>query len=197
MAKNLRPTDSGPRDLDTRRKAEIAVEALRQSESCLYTSTAIFIWLRRVRWQHKIVLLAPIVLTAIAGFSYVKEWVPVWAVALMAFLATLIPSLAEALEIQTHVEELKTKAAEFKALQDRFRRLAKITVLGNIDRAEAELSDLMDRMDVVRSGSITPPEKYYVAARDKIRGGDYDFSIDQALRDMAADGGVAALPKAT
>jgi hypothetical protein len=143
------------------------------------------------------VLLAPIMLTAIAGFSYVKEWVPVWAVALMAFLATLIPSLAEALEIQTHVEELKTKAAEFKALQDRFRRLAKITVLGDIDRADTELSELMDRMDVARSSSITPPEKYYIAARHKIRGGDYDFSIDQTLRDIAADGDVTALPKPT
>jgi hypothetical protein len=40
----------------------------------------------------------------------------------------------------------------------------------------------MDKLDVVRSSSITPPEKYYDLARKKIRNGDYDFSVDILLR---------------
>lgn len=138
----------------------------------------LFIWLRRVRWQHKAITLAPIVLTALAGFSYVKEWLPAWGVALMAFISTLIPSIAEALEIQTHVDELKRSAAEYKALQDRFRRMARITALSDVDKAEAVLAELMDRMDVARSSSITPPERYFERARRKIEGGNYDFAVD-------------------
>jgi len=177
MAENLRGEDTGQRALEARRR-EIVREALRQSESCLWTSTMLFMWLRRVRWQHKIITLAPIVLTAIAGFSYLKEWLPAWGVALMAFLSTLIPSITEALDIQTHVEELKRVSGDYKALQDRFRRLARITALGNVDKAEADLTELMDRMDAVRSSSITPPERYLKKARKKIEGGDYDFAVD-------------------
>lgn len=64
--------------------------------------------------------------------------------------------------------------------QDRFRRLATITVLSAVDAAEAALAELMDRMDVARSSSITPPERYFTAAQAKIKGGDYDFSVDLA-----------------
>lgn len=39
----------------------------------------LFTWLRRVRAQRKAVILAPIVLTALAGFSYLEEWLPAWA----------------------------------------------------------------------------------------------------------------------
>lgn len=99
-------------------------------------------------------------------------------VALMAFLSTLIPSVAEALEIQTHVEELKRTGAEYKALQDRFRRLAKITALGDVDEAEKVLAELMDRMDAARSSSITPPDRYRADAKKQIEGGNYDFAVD-------------------
>ena len=75
------------------------MEALRQPESCFWTSTMLFTWLRLVRLQHKAVILLPLILTGLAGVSFVKEWLPAWGVALMAFLATLIPSIAEALDI--------------------------------------------------------------------------------------------------
>jgi hypothetical protein len=82
----------------------------------------------------------PIVLTALAGFSYLKELLPTWAVAVIIFLSTLIPSIAKSLDIQTHVDELKRLASEWKSLQDRFRQLAKVTILGPADKSEAELS---------------------------------------------------------
>lgn len=177
MAEDLRSTDPGPRALEARRR-EIVKEALRQSESCLWTSTMVFTWLRQVRRQHKAITLAPIILTALAGAAFVKELVPAGAVAVIAFLAALIPSIAEALDVQTHVDELKRVAAEYKALQDRFRRLARITALGDVDRAEEALGELMDRMDTVRSSSITPPQRYFDDARRQIEGGHYDFAVD-------------------
>jgi hypothetical protein len=181
-------------DVVERQRAEIAAEALRQMESCLYTSTMIFSWLRRVRWQHKAITIAPIVLTALAGFGYLKSVLGPEAVAVIAFLATLIPSIAEALNIQTHVDELKTSAASYKSLQDRFRQLARIDALGDVDQARAKLAELMDRMDVVRSSSITPPQRYFEDAQATIKAGHYDFSVDISLREAAAKGLVEPMP---
>lgn len=164
------------------RKAEIQAEALRQMESCLYTSTMLFMWLRPVRWQHKAIVLLPILLTAFAGFSYAKDAMPAWAVAMMGFVAALLPAIAKALDIETHVDELRRLAGDYKSLQDRFRILAKVSVHKDEESAEATLMELMDRLDVARSSSITPPERYFRQAQRKIKSGDYDFSIDLALR---------------
>lgn len=164
---------------DARTKA-IAEEARRQEESCLYTSTSFYLWLRQVRLQKQIFVVAPIILGAIAGFSAFREHVPAVLVASLTLIASLFPALADALKITTSVDEITASAATFKALQDRFRRLATITVLSDIDTAETALGELMDRMDVARSNSITPPERYFTAAQAKIKSGDYDFSVDLA-----------------
>jgi hypothetical protein len=162
---------------DPRAKA-IAQEARRQEESCLYTSTSLFLWLRRVRLQKQLFVIIPIILGAVAGFSAFKEQVPAVLVASLTLIASLFPALADALKIATSVDEISASAATFKALQDRFRRLATISILFDVDAAEATLAELMDRMDVARSTSITPPERYFTAAQAKIKSGDYDFNVD-------------------
>lgn len=162
---------------DARAKA-IAEEARRQEESCLYTSTSLYLWLRRVRLQKQLFVIIPIILGAVAGFSAFKEHVPAVLVATLTLVAGLFPALADALKIATSVDEISASAATFKALQDRFRRLATITVLSDVDAAEAALAELMDRMDVARSSSITPPERYFTAAQAKIKSGDYNFTVD-------------------
>lgn len=162
---------------EARAKA-IAEEARRQEESCLYTSTSLYLWLRRVRLQKQLFVIIPIILGAVAGFSAFKEHVPAVLVATLTLVAGLFPALADALKIATSVDEISASAATFKALQDRFRRLATITVLSDVDAAEAALAELMDRMDVARSSSITPPERYFTAAQAKIKSGDYNFTVD-------------------
>jgi hypothetical protein len=170
MAEDFRDTHSTSSSVEARR-AEIVKEALRQSESCLWTSTTLFTWLRQVRFQRQIFVAAPVIFGALAGFSVLKDAAPAWLIALLALVASLFPALADALKIATSVDETSRLAAEYKALQDRFRRLARITSLGDVDKAEADLADLMDRMDVARSTSITPPQKYFDAAREQIEGG--------------------------
>jgi hypothetical protein len=107
-----------------------------------------------------------------------KSWAPDWVIALLAFLASLFPALAKALSFETRVEEIEKQAADFKALQDRFRQIANITAPVNLDEAETRLADLMDRMDGARSKSITPPEWAFGWARLKIEAGHYSFSVD-------------------
>lgn len=194
MAEDIRSEITDPRVVRDRLKAEIVVEALRQEESCLYTSTAIYMWLGTVKVQHAIVVLTPIALTALASFAYVKDALPAWAVAIAALLSTLIPSLAKAMDFETHVSDLKASAGEYKSLQDRFRQLAKLGILGDVSAAEARLSELMERLDAVRARSIVIPPKHFDAARTKIKSGHYDFSIDNTLRDAVVSGGAQPMP---
>ncbi len=178
MADDIRDTHTNPRAVTVQRRVEVAKEAMRQSESCLWTSTSLYIWLRQVRRQRQFFIAAPIVLGALASFTVLQDVVPAWVVATLSLGASLFPALSDGLNIQTSVDEISRLAAEFKALQDRFRRVAHITALGTAEEAEAALAELMDRMDVARSASVTPPEKYFEMARKKIEGGHYDFQID-------------------
>lgn len=138
----------------------------------------LFIWLRQVRLQRQFFIAVPVILGAFASFTVLKESVPTWVIAVLTLLATLLPALADALKIQTSVDDISRLAAEFKALQDRFRRVAKINALGNVEQAEGALAELMDRMDIARSSSITPPQRYFEKARKQIEGGHYKFAVD-------------------
>ena len=130
MAEDIRGSNPDPRSIDDRRRAIIA-EFKRQEESCLYTSTTLYIWLRRVRMQKQIFVAAPILIGGIAGLSILKDWEWDVIAAVMAFIASLFPALADALKFETSVDEISRLASEFKALQDRFRRAATITALGS------------------------------------------------------------------
>lgn len=156
----------------------IAEEARRQEESCLYTSTSLFLWLRQIRTTNTIFVVVPIVFGALAGFSVLKDIFPAWVTAILALLASLFPALASGLKIQTSVKEVAASAASFKALQDRFRQVATISIYAGKELAEKELRDLMDRLDLARSASITPPERFFKKAQKKIASGDYSFSVD-------------------
>ena len=45
----------------------------------------------------------------------------------------------------------------------------------------------MDRMDVARSSSITPPQRYFDAARKQIEGGHYEFTVDLPVGTASPD----------
>lgn len=162
----------------TNKAVAIAKEARRQEESCLYTSTSLYLWLRQVRLQNTFFVVAPIVFGALAGFSVLKDAFPDWITATLALLASLFPALANGLKIQTSIDQIAGNAAAFKSLQDRFRQLAEITVLDDCERAQVELGELIDKLDIARANSITPPERYFEKARKKIESGDYSFAVD-------------------
>lgn len=110
MAEDFRQPDADQRTLEARR-AEVVKECLRQSEACLWTSTMLYTWLRRVRFQQRVFVAAPIILGALASFTVLKEWAYTWIIAVMALLASLFPALADALKIQTSVDERGVQGA--------------------------------------------------------------------------------------
>ena len=96
---------------------------------------------------------------------------PHWIIAILALAASLFPAVADALNFETSIDEIARTAAEYKVLQDRFRFAANLTAQEDVNEAQRVLTELMDRMDVVRSTSLTPPERYFKEAQTKINQG--------------------------
>ena len=70
----------------------------------------------------------------------------------------------EALKLDVHINEIAKQAAEFKNLQDRFRQAARVTALGAFEDFKSEFDALVERLETVRNGSLTPPERCFEAA---------------------------------
>jgi hypothetical protein len=166
------------------RTVQLIAECHRQKDSCLYTSTSLFLWLKSIRFWNRFFIVAPIILGGFAAWSVLKDSPDMaWIAAACAFLAGIFPAVYKALELDVHVAVLSKHAAEFKILQDRFRQAALVAAEGLYEDFKKEFDALMERMDVARTSSLTPPERYFKKAQEKIKSGDYDFSVDQSNND--------------
>jgi hypothetical protein len=160
-------------------------ECKRQEESCLYTSTTLYIWLREARlWRGSLIIL-PIIFGALSSWSVLQkppvEWL-VYAAAAAGLLAGIIPAVREALDLDLHVDEIARVASSFKNLQDRFRIAANTGPGKTVEGFEAEVRDLMERLDECRKASVTPPERCFRKAQRKIDAGHYDFAVDRTSK---------------
>ncbi|MDR7230980.1 hypothetical protein J2X45_002071 [Caulobacter sp. BE264] len=160
------------------RKAEIVRECLRQEESCLYTSTALYHWLRSVRFWNRAFIVTPIILGGLASYGALKSQSPVIA-AVLTLVAGFFPAIYDSLKLKGHADDIARQAAQFKVLQDRFRQAARIGAIGDTAALETEFNALMDRMDDARSGSLAIPAKFFTKAQAQIKGGDYSFTVDE------------------
>lgn len=165
-----------------KRAIELIAECKRQEESCLYTSTTLYIWLRQARTARRVFVVAPVVLGALATWSVLSQpdaEALKWLTASFALLAGLFPAVYEALNLDTQIDEIARQAARFKNLQDRFRQVGNVMSLGTYDKFQGAFDELMGRMDDARSMSITPPERCFRAAQKKVGAGDYRFNSDE------------------
>lgn len=178
MAKDIRvpnPIDC----VDVDKKSELIKECKRQFESCLFTSTSLYIWLKDARLTRRVFVVAPIILSAIATWSFLENIEAKWIAATCALLAGLFPAIFEALKLDAQLDEIALHAASFKNLQDRFRQAALVTSKEPYEKFIEEFNVLMKKMEEARASSITPPEYCFKAAQNKIKEGDYDFSVDE------------------
>lgn len=180
MAEDIREPGTGEH-VSNPAVAALIAECRRQEESCLYTSTTLYIWLREARLIRRVFVVTPVILGALATWSVldqpVTEWLK-WLTATFALLAGLFPAVYEALKLDTHIDEIARQAALFKNLQDRFRQAATVASLGPYEEFRAAFDPLMDRMDSARSASVTPPERCFRAAQKKIKAGHYGFDSE-------------------
>jgi len=161
----------------------MVAECQRQEESCLYTSTALFEWLKALRQGRTCFVVAPIVLSGIASAALVKQSAGyAWVAGLAATFAGMATAVYKALGLDVNLSEVVAQAHQFKVLQDRFRQAWRVTSLGPAEQFQKEFDKLRDRMDAAREKSLTPPERHFNAAREKIENGDYKFAADPTAK---------------
>lgn len=158
-------------------------ECQRQVENCLYTSTAFFIVIDRLRTIRIAAAVVPLVLGSFATWNVLTESKYLWAkgiTALCAFLAGLIPAVVTAVKLDDNLDRLNVLANEFKNMQDRFRQAACVTAMKGLEPFESEFSQLRDRMEELRTKSVVIPEWAFKKAQAKVKSKDYEFDIDLA-----------------
>jgi hypothetical protein len=95
-------------------------------------------------------------------------------VALLAFLAGVLPTIYRALKLDRHLTQCAELAAEFKNLQDAFRQCANISSLKSSSEFDADFHRVMKRLEKARQPSYTAPEWCFKKAQRKVQSGDYD-----------------------
>lgn len=165
------------------RSEEIVKECRRQQESCNYTATALYFWLKEVRVYRVAFIALPIIFGSLASAKILlKDPAYDWLTAVAALLAGLFPAIFKALDLDVSLNAMKDSAHRFEILRDRFRQAALITSTRTTDELEEEFKDLMQRMDDVRNSSLAIPERHFKKAQKKIGGGDYAFDADAAKK---------------
>jgi hypothetical protein len=163
------------------KQRELALECKRQYESCLYTSTALFIWLRCLRTVRVAFIILPLVFGSLGTWKLLTtsnlESTKILA-AVCSFLAGLLPTVYAALKFDASLECCKQLASEFKNLQDRFRQAALVSSQKPFADFEADFQPLMKQLEAARSHSYTAPEWCFKRAQSKIKAGDYEFEVD-------------------
>jgi hypothetical protein len=166
------------------RAEKLVDECKRQEESCLYTSTSLFEWLKCMRVLKVIFVVAPIILGGVAAWPLLaKQEEYKWVTGVCALLAGFAPAVYKALDFDVSLNLIVKQANAFKILQDRFRQARTVTAVGPFEDFKKEFDFLMARMDDARASGLTAPERYFRKARAKIEAGHYDFAVDAKARD--------------
>jgi hypothetical protein len=165
------------------KSSDLVQECKRLSESCLYTSTSLFIWLRSRRRIKTFFIVTPLALSAAASWRVLTEADTEAArilVSALALLAGVFPTIYAALKYDDELANCEHAAAEFKNLQDRFRQVALVGSKKPFSEFEAEFKQLVERLELARHSSLTPPERFFKKAQQKVKAGDYEFDVDEA-----------------
>ncbi len=173
----------------TTKTIQLAKECQRLSESCLYTSTSFFVWLRMRRFVRGFFIVVPLALGALTSWKLLTESsldsIKV-ALSVATLLSGLMPSIYAALKFDDSIEECKGAAAAFKNLQDRFRQLALISSRKPFAEFEQEFAECRTALEDARKHAITPPEWCFKRAQAKVKTGDYTFDVDiKGLEDQS------------
>ncbi len=164
------------------RSESLRKECFRLVDTCLYTSTTFFIWLRFCRFIKTAFLVVPLICGSLGTWSVLTRSDAAslrTVTALCSFLAGLLPAIYAALKLDRHLDQCCRLAGEFKNLQDRFRQAGDISYHKGFDRFETDVQPLMKRLEKARSESFTAPEWCFKFAQRKINKGHYTYTVDE------------------
>lgn len=178
MAEDFRAANSADGVTDERTQ-NLIDECRRQEESCLYTSTTLFEWLKWLRIWKVFFVVAPILLGGVATWPLLsRQDTYKWVTGVCALLAGLTPAVYKALDFDVSLDSVAKNANQLKTLQDRFRQAWRVNALGPFLDFKKEFDDLMTLRDAARSAGLTAPEYFFRKARGKIEAGHYEFEVD-------------------
>jgi hypothetical protein len=173
VAEDLRHADTA----DGLRAAHAALiaECEREEESCLYTSTSFYIWLRTLKMIRAALWVFGAVGSIVSANSILRgqQGYPI-ILASLAVAGVLMPGLIKAVQLDTAIRDYAGAAAGFKNLQGEFRRLAKVWSNKPFPEFEAEARRAIKAMNDARKLSLTPPEWCFRLTQRKIKRGDYE-----------------------
>lgn len=89
-------------------------ECKRQEESCLYTSTALFEWLKGLRTWRVVFVVGPIILGGVATWPLLKQQPGYeWVTGACALLAGIAPAIYKALDLDQSLAAITKHANHF------------------------------------------------------------------------------------
>lgn len=178
MAENLRHDDIN-HGLKTAHVALIA-ECEREEESCLYTSTSFYVWLRTLRMTRAALWVFGTIGSIVSANSILRGQHGYETVmAALAVTGVLMPGLIKVVQLDAAIRDYAMAAAVFKNLQGEFRRLAQVWSNKPFPEFEAEARRAIKAMNEARKPSLTPPEWCFRLAQRKVKRGDYEKDEDQ------------------
>lgn len=182
MAENFRHIHTEVRVMQ-KQAIEIAREARRQFENCLYTSAALHEWLKALKLADGLLTLCPLVFGSLATWKALDENDNKILISVFALLAALLPVVQKSLKLKEKITEISRAAGRFANLRDRFRQVAMISFHKDISELEADFSNAMSKLEEIRSQSVTSPGFAFRIAQRKIQSGDYDADFEDASPD--------------
>lgn len=166
---------------------EIKSECYRQYESCVYTASNMYIWMKWAQAGRAAFIIIPIIIGGLASSQVLINWFSDdhhVVASFLALVAGFFPAIYVSLGLDMRINEIKRSAAEFTSLRDRFRQAEKITSLKSVEEFEAEFQALMDRMDAIRASAPPAPEWCFRETQKKVKRGDYTSAIDEKQQEQ-------------
>lgn len=173
MAEDIRHDDPADAGLIAAKAALIA-ECEREEESCLYTSTSFFIWLRALKTVRAVLWVLGAVGSIVSAKSILggAQEYPIL-MAGLALAGILMPALIKVVRLDTAIKDYAAAAASFKNLEGEFRRAARVWSNKPFAEFESDTRKIFRAMNEARKPSLTPPEWAFRCAQRKIKRGDY------------------------
>lgn len=162
---------------------QLAGECERQFENCRDTAVSFITWLKVLRQVKLAFVTAPIICGGLATWQLLADSKPL--AATFTLLATVLPPVYKASNLDGVIKEYETLAGEFTNLRDRFRQAKLITSQKSFAEFEAEFQALMERMDKARSRALAPPNWSFRRARKHIQSGAYVHDRDSEAANAA------------
>lgn len=159
---------------------EIAKEARRQFENCLYTSSSLYEWLKLLKFLDGLMTISPIIFGSLATWKVLDTGDSKFFVSFCALMAAIIPIIQKSSKIKEKIAEVGKAAGCYTNMRDRFRQIAMISAHKDVPNLEIDFQALMQKMEEVRLNGTTAPELSFKAAQRKIKLGDYDSDFELA-----------------